>query len=83
MRVGVLGTGQVGETIATRLVELGHEVMMGSRAAGHPKAEEWARHHAPHACTGTFAEAAAYGAFVVNATNGAGSEAAVEAAKDG
>ena len=31
MKFGVLGTGMVGNAIATKLVALGHEVMMGSR----------------------------------------------------
>ena len=39
MKVGVLGTGVVGQTLAGRLVELGHEVMMGSRQAGNEKAD--------------------------------------------
>ena len=34
MRIGVLGTGGVGQSLATKLVELGHEVRMGSREAG-------------------------------------------------
>jgi hypothetical protein len=42
MRIGVLGTGMVGQTIATKLVELGHEVTMGARQAGNEKALEWA-----------------------------------------
>jgi predicted dinucleotide-binding enzyme len=29
MRIGVLGTGMVGRALATKLVELGHDVMMG------------------------------------------------------
>jgi 8-hydroxy-5-deazaflavin:NADPH oxidoreductase len=40
MRIGVLGTGMVGQTIATKLVELGHEVTMGARSAGNEKAVE-------------------------------------------
>ena len=43
MRIGVLGTGVVGRTLATKLVSLGHEVRMGSRQAGNEKAVEWAR----------------------------------------
>jgi 8-hydroxy-5-deazaflavin:NADPH oxidoreductase len=31
MRIGVLGTGTVGQTIAGRLAELGDEVMVGTR----------------------------------------------------
>ena len=38
MKIGVLGTGMVGATIATKLVELGHEVMMGSRTVSNEKA---------------------------------------------
>jgi predicted dinucleotide-binding enzyme len=41
MRYGVLGTGMVGQTLATRLTELGHDVMMGSRTADNRDAEAW------------------------------------------
>jgi predicted dinucleotide-binding enzyme len=43
MRFGVLGSGTVGQTLAGKLVELGHEVTMGARQAGSDKAVEWAR----------------------------------------
>ena len=42
MRIGVMGTGMVGKAIATRLVELGHDVRMGSRSASNEAAEAWA-----------------------------------------
>jgi len=42
MKFGVLGTGVVGQTIGSKLVYLGHDVMMGSRDASNPKAVEWA-----------------------------------------
>jgi 8-hydroxy-5-deazaflavin:NADPH oxidoreductase len=42
MRIGVLGTGTVGRTLATKLVALGHEVMVGSRQAGNEAATAWA-----------------------------------------
>ena len=42
MRIGVLGTGTVGRRIATKLVEIGHEVRMGSRDAANESAAEWA-----------------------------------------
>jgi hypothetical protein len=32
VRIAVLGTGVVGRTLGGKLVELGHEVRMGSRA---------------------------------------------------
>ena len=31
MKIGILGTGMVGNTIGTKLVQLGHEVKIGSR----------------------------------------------------
>lgn len=69
MNIGVLGTGEVGRAIGTRLASAGHDVMMGSRSADNPTAVEWAR-HAPNAHAGTFADAAAHGALVINATAG-------------
>jgi 8-hydroxy-5-deazaflavin:NADPH oxidoreductase len=78
MRIGVLGTGAVGQAIATRLTELGHEVTMGARDAANPKAAAWAAEHGGRA--GSFADAVVGAEVVVNATTGAGSLAAVEAA---
>jgi predicted dinucleotide-binding enzyme len=78
MRIGVLGTGSVGQAIATRLRELGHEVAMGARDAANPKATAWAAEHGGRA--GTFADAVDGAEVAVNATAGVGSLAAVEAA---
>ncbi|MFZ4235691.1 NADPH-dependent F420 reductase [Streptomyces murinus] len=70
MRYGVLGTGEVGRTLAGRLVELGHEVTLGSRTADNPVAREWATAVAGRAHAGTFAQAAAAGEAVINAVSG-------------
>ncbi len=59
LNVGVLGTGMVGEAIASRLVEVGYDVVMGSRDAANPKAVAWAERTGGRA--GTFADAAAHG----------------------
>ncbi len=59
MRVGVLGTGTVGRTLAGKLRELGHEVQVGSREAGEDKV--------------TFADAAESAELVINATAGGAS----------
>lgn len=80
MRFGVLGTGTVGQTLATKLVELGHEVTMGSRAAGNEKALAWAQQAGERAAEGSFADAAAAGEVVVNATAGTASLEALAAA---
>jgi predicted dinucleotide-binding enzyme len=78
MRIGVLGTGMVGTTIGSKLVELGHEVMLGSRMPDNEKATAWAAESG--GTHGTFADAAAHGELVFNCTAGAGSLAALEAA---
>ena len=71
MRIGVLGTGTVGTTIATKLVELGHEVKMGSRSAGNEKGVEWASGAGEGASEGSFADATSFGEVVFNCTPGA------------
>jgi len=80
VKAAVLGTGVVGTTIATKLVELGHEVMMGSRSAGNEAATEWAGEAGEGAATGTFAEAAADAEIVFNCTAGTASLEALEMA---
>ncbi len=80
MKIGVLGTGMVGQTIGSKLVSLGHEVKIGSRSAGNAKAVEWAQKAGAKASEGSFADAAAFGELVFNCTNGAGSIEALRAA---
>lgn len=73
MRIGVLGSGVVGQTIGSRLVQLGHEVMMGSRDAANPKAIEWSKKEGPRASFGTFANAASFAEIIFNCTLGSAS----------
>lgn len=80
MKIGVLGTGMVGDAIASKLVALGHRVMMGSRDAANPKAIAWAKRVGVHASIGAFADAARFGELVFNCTNGANSIAALRSA---
>ncbi len=80
MRIGVLGTGMVGQTLGTKLVVVGHDVVMGSRDAANLKATGWATSTDGRGRAGTFAEAAEHGEIVVNATSGQGSLAALELA---
>jgi predicted dinucleotide-binding enzyme len=73
MKIGVLGTGMVGEAIGTKLLELGHEVKLGSRSAGNEKALAWVNKnpvYADFASQGTFAEAGAFGMMVFNCVVG-------------
>ena len=70
MKIGILGTGIVGKTIGTKLVQLGHDVKMGSRTANNEKASEWVKASGANASQGTFAEAAAFGELLFNCTSG-------------
>jgi len=70
MRVGIIGTGLVGNTLGGKLIELGHEVKMGSRTANNEKAVEWASKKGSKASQGTFADAASFGEIVFNCTPG-------------
>lgn len=75
MNIGILGTGLVGQTIGSRLIEMGHTVKMGSRTANNEKALTWVATNGPTASQGTFTEAAAFGDVIFNCTKG---EAALE-----
>ena len=81
MKIAVLGTGLVGQTIGSKLVQLGHEVMMGSRDADNPKAVIWTKEEAsPRAMFGTFANAAAFAEIIFNCTLGSASLSALQQA---
>jgi predicted dinucleotide-binding enzyme len=82
MKIGVLGTGVVGQTITGKLSELGHDVLVGTRNVartlahtephpyGFPAFSVWQKDH-PRVRLGTFAEAATHAELVINAVNGA------------
>jgi predicted dinucleotide-binding enzyme len=70
----------VGMALATKLVELGHEVMMGSRTADNKQAAEWVAAALSGASQGTFADAAGFGELLVNCTAGASSLEALRSA---
>lgn len=84
MKIGILGTGMVGQTLSAKLDELGHGVMIGTRDVAQTQARNephpyglppFSAWHAEHQGVrlGTFAEAARHGEAVINATNGTGS----------
>ena len=78
MNIGVLGSGIVGQTVGGKLAGLGHSVVLGTRDPAKvdekkgyaPSLGEWLAGAGPNARLGTFAEAAAHGAVIVNALNG-------------
>ncbi len=80
MKIAVLGTGMVGNAIATKLVQLGHQLMMGSRTANSDAGQKWLRSVGGKAQIDTFADAAAFGEIIFDCTNGANSLAALRQA---
>ena len=83
MKIAVLGTGMVGNALATKLVQLGHEIMMGSRTANSEPAQAWLQSVNGAAKIGTFAASAAFGDVVIDCTSGANSLAALRQAGSG
>ena len=92
MHIAVLGTGMVGQAIAGRLHELGHDVVVGTRepeatlarteldGMGNPPFRVWHAAH-PGVAVATFPDAAAGADLVVNATNGSAALAALGLAR--
>ncbi|MEP6491475.1 MAG: NAD(P)-binding domain-containing protein [bacterium] len=80
MRIGIVGTGVVGQTIGSALVKLGHDVTLGAREPTNEKAVKWASEQGNRASHGTFADAAAFGEIVFNCTSGMVSVDALTAA---
>lgn len=88
MKIAILGTGSVGRTLASKLVELDHNVMMGTRNVseklastekdnyGNPSFSEWIGAN-KKVSIATFSEAASFGDIVINATNGGNSVTAL------
>jgi predicted dinucleotide-binding enzyme len=68
MKIGVLGTGMVGQTLGAKLVAMGHDVMMGGRSAGNEKVAAFVAKTGGK--PGTFAEAAAFGEIIIHCTRG-------------
>jgi predicted dinucleotide-binding enzyme len=75
MKVGVLGSGVVGQTLADGLLKHGHEVTRGSRDPA--KLSDWKAAAGPKARTGTFEEAARFGEVAILAVKGTAAEAVV------
>lgn len=81
MKVGILGTGDVGKALGRGFAKLGHEVKMGAREANNAKAAAWAQEIGAQGSAGTFADAASLGDLIVLATLGVANESALRSAK--
>jgi predicted dinucleotide-binding enzyme len=82
-KVGILGSGDVGKTLAKAFLETGYEVKLGTRSP--EKLESWINQQTGKkenvaASSGTFEETASYGELTVLAVQGAAAEEAVRLA---
>lgn len=80
MNIGILGSGITAQTIGSKLVQQGHEVMLGSREEAKPSSVIWARDAGQHALYGTFRNAAEFGEVIFNCTLGMASLDALQMA---
>ena len=68
MKIGILGSGPVGQALGTGLAREGHEVKLGTRKPDDTKVVQWAKQAGAKASAGTFADAARFGELAVLAT---------------
>ena len=80
MKIGILGSGDVGKALGHGFVELGHEVKIGTRSP--EKLSEWVGAHKGKGSAGTFEETAQFGDLLVLATHwqGGAAESAIKLA---
>ena len=96
MKIGIIGSSTVAQTLATKLLEVGHSVTISSRDTSQAKdrgamgvvasADDWAaeqRGKGYEAAAAGFADTAASSELIINATAGTGSLAALQAAGPG
>lgn len=70
MNISVLGSGSVGNSLATGLADAGHTVVLGSRDPSQARLTEWAAEDPGHRQVGDYREAAVFGELVILAVPG-------------
>jgi len=68
IKIGILGSGIVGQTLGSGFIKHGYQVMIGTRNIA--KLIQWATAEGEHAHTGSFNEAADFGDILVLACKG-------------
>jgi hypothetical protein len=72
VKIGILGSGVVGQTLGSGFIRHGYEVMLGTRSP--EKLTDWKLKAGESGRVGSFAEAAAFGDILVLAVKGAAAE---------
>jgi predicted dinucleotide-binding enzyme len=79
MKIGIIGSGAVGQSLAIGFLNENHEVMLSSRSASKPELAQWQEAN-PSGKTGSFSDAAEFGDLLVLATGGEVAKKALEMA---
>ena len=77
MKVGVLGSGDVGQVLGAGFASIGHQVKIGTRSPAQDKIRNWVAKVGANASAGSFAETAALGDLLVLATLWSATEEAI------
>lgn len=80
MKIGVLGSGDVGRVLGAGLAHRGHEVKLGTREPKSEKIKAWLGQAGSKASAGTFQEAAEFAELAILATAWSGTENAIRLA---
>ena len=80
MKIGILGSGAVGQALGGGFAALGHEVKLGTREPWSEKPQAWATRTGPKASVGSFRDAAAFAEVAILATLWSGTENALKIA---
>lgn len=82
MKIGVLGSGDVGRRLGGGFASNGHEVRLGTRDPNKPEVRNWLAETKGKVSAGSFADAAAFGSIVVLACGGSVAESVVRLAQE-
>ena len=80
MKIGILGSGDVGSDLCIGFASVGHQVKLGTRDPGSEKVKAWIAKAGPKASAGTLAETARFADVAVLATLWSGTENAIRLA---
>ncbi|MBV8595725.1 MAG: NAD(P)-binding domain-containing protein [Candidatus Eremiobacteraeota bacterium] len=80
MNIGILGTGEVAQSLGNGFIATGHDVMLGSRDPNSDTVKAWKASNGPKATSGTSEQAAKFGEVIVVATVWSGTENALKLA---
>jgi predicted dinucleotide-binding enzyme len=79
LKIGVLGSGDVGRMLASAFLQEGNPVMLGTRDPSKDQVVKWKKEN-PKGVTGSFSDTAAFGEVLVLATAGSVSLSVIEMA---